>query len=785
MNVFELMASLGLDSSEYDAGLTEGEGKAETFGGRIKSILSGAAKAGVAAMAAIGAASVAMGTALIKETNKVAEYGDHIDKMSQKMGMTAQAYQEWDAVMRHSGTSIESMQASMKTLASAAETGSDAFTKLGMSQQEIANMSQEELFEKTITALQNVEDETERTYLAGKLLGRGATELGPLLNTSAEETQAMRDRVHELGGVMSDEAVKAAAKYQDSLQDMQTAISGASRGIVSEFLPAVTSIMDGIAEIFGGDGEKGITLITDGVDALFEKIDEAIPKIAELGGKVLTAFSTAILNNLPKIMSKGTDIVLMLVTSAIEAVPAVAVVAYEVVEAFVKAVISNAPKVGKAGLDLISQFESFIRGDAPKLIITAAQMIQDFVTGMLTEIPNVIGTASGIMTSMIDAITSALPDIMTSGGDIILSLLDGIIESLPNITHAAFEAILSMTSALYENLPSIFDAGAELIGNLLMGIVERLPEIAETAVTIINDFMTQIEENLPTIIQTGITIIGNLARGIVQNLPAFISAAVTAIGRFISTITANLPQILSRGISIVNTLSRGILSLAGLLLSAAIQLMGRFVSGIAGKLGDVLNKGREIVNKIASGVLGNIGRFLSTVPTLFSRFVSSFRGKNWGSIGTNIITGIANGIRNAAGKIVEAAKSAAKRALDAAKSFLGIKSPSRIFRDQVGKMMAEGMAIGFDEGFDENDYIEPVDALLSDIEDIPTTTVETDGEGGEATTSDAMLIYRLLQQYLPSLAEMAVVMYPDVVAGELAPYIDSSLGAIAVRKGRA
>ena len=785
MNVFELMASLGLDSSEYDAGLTEGEGKAETFGGRIKSILSGAAKAGVAAMAAIGAASVAMGTALIKETSKVAEYGDHIDKMSQKMGMTAQAYQEWDAVMRHSGTSIESMQASMKTLASAAETGSDAFEKLGMSQQEIANMSQEELFEKTITALQNVEDETERTYLAGKLLGRGATELGPLLNTSAEETQAMRDRVHELGGVMSDEAVKAAAKYQDSLQDMQTAISGASRGIVSEFLPAVTSIMDGITEIFGGDGEKGITLITEGVDSLFQKIDEAIPKIAEFGGKIISAFSTAILNNLPKIMSKGTDIVLMIVTSAIEAVPAVAVAAYKVVEAFVKAVISNAPKVGKAGLDLISQFESFIRGDAPKLIITAAQMIRDFVTGMLSEIPNVIGTASGIIASMVDAITSALPDIMTSGGDIILSLLDGIISSLPDITHAAFEAVFSITNALYENLPSIFEAGTELIGNLLMGIVERLPEIAETVVTIINDFMTQIEANFPTIVQTGVNILGNLARGIIQNLPAFISAAITAIGRFVSTITANLPQILSRGVAIVGTLTRGILSLAGQILSAAVQLMARFVSGIAGKLGDVLNKGREIVNKIASGVLGNIGRFLSTVPTLFSRFVSSFRSKNWSSIGSNIISGIVNGIRNGASRIAEAAMNAAKNAFNRVKGFLGIKSPSRLFRDKIGLMMAEGMAIGFDEGFDENDYIEPVDALLNDIEDIPTTTIETDGESGEAPASDAMLIYRLLQQYLPALAEMAVVMYPDVVAGELAPYIDSSLGAIAVRKGRA
>ena len=84
----------------------------------------------------------------------------------------------------------------MKTLANAATTNSAAFKELGISQKDLANMSQEQLFEATIAGLQNVEDTTQRTYLAGKLLGKGATELGALLNTSAEETQAMRDRVH-------------------------------------------------------------------------------------------------------------------------------------------------------------------------------------------------------------------------------------------------------------------------------------------------------------------------------------------------------------------------------------------------------------------------------------------------------------------------------------------------------------------------------------------------------------------------------------------------------------
>lgn len=214
------------------------------FSGGFSGGISSAVQMGVGAIGTVVSAVGSATGAFIDGVGSVAEYGDNIDKMAQKMGMSIESYQEWDAVMQHSGTSMEAMKASMKTLANATESGSEAFTQLGISQEEIANMSQEQLFERTISALQNVEDSTQRTYLAGKVLGRGATELGALLNTSAEDTQAMRDRVRELGGVMSEDAVKAAAAYQDSLQDMQTAFSGLSRNLLAEFLPSVTSVMD-------------------------------------------------------------------------------------------------------------------------------------------------------------------------------------------------------------------------------------------------------------------------------------------------------------------------------------------------------------------------------------------------------------------------------------------------------------------------------------------------------------------------------------------------------------
>jgi phage-related protein len=305
--LFETQVKIGISDADFKKGIA-------------------AAGTAVKDFATMGAQAIGNFTkSLVSGVSELAQYGDHIDKQSQKMNMSAQAYQEWDAIMQHSGTTIDSMQMSMKTLANAAESGNDAFELLGMSLEDVQQMSSEELFKATITALQNVESDTQRTYIAGQLLGRGATELGALLNTSAEDTEKMRQRVHELGGVMSDDAVKASAKFQDSLQDMKTAMSGLTRGLKAEFLPSFTDVMDGLTMILAGEEggenklEKGIAnamttlsrsaekikpIISKLGDAAFDALKENIPRIVIRGSRLVGEIAVEIIKNLPDILSQ-------------------------------------------------------------------------------------------------------------------------------------------------------------------------------------------------------------------------------------------------------------------------------------------------------------------------------------------------------------------------------------------------------------------------------------------------------------------------------------------------
>ncbi len=431
----------------------EGGKKAgDSFGNRFSSVLGAAGKIGAAAVGLVTTATAAATAAIVDGTKSVAAYGDNIDKMSQKLGMSAETYQEWDAIMQHSGTTIEAMQSSMKTLATAAETGNAAFKELGITEEELATLNQEELFARTIEALQNVESDTQRTYLAGKLLGRGATELGALLNTSAEDTEKMRQRVHELGGVMSDEAVKAAAAYQDSLQDMTTAFAGLKRGLVSEMLPGIKTVMDGLTEIFSGNEETGLALVQNGIDDVLNNISKKLPEFINVGLNIIESLASAIVDNLPRLLEVGSNLIIELVGFLIE----------------------NAPKFLEAGIQIILTLADGLTGAAPQLVPAIVEVIGE----------------------LLQSISQHLPEIVTAGIEILTALIQGLVNAIPTLIEQAPLIIKSLFEAIVENAPQLLEAGIKLIGALAEGIVQawlEIPRLFMDYISAIRDIFAEVD----------------------------------------------------------------------------------------------------------------------------------------------------------------------------------------------------------------------------------------------------------------------------------------------------
>lgn len=480
MDVLDLYAKISLDKSEYDKGLDEASEKSQGVGSKITGALKTAGKIGGVAIAAVGTAVTATSTALINGVSNVAAYGDNIDKMSQKMGLTAEAYQEWDAVMQHSGTSMESMKASMKTLANAAETGNKAFEKIGLTQKDLANMSQQDLFEATIAGLQNVEDTTQRTYLAGQLLGRGATELGALLNTSAEDTQAMRDRIHELGGVMSDEAVKSAAAFQDQLQDLTTGFDGLKRGLTSELLPSVTEVMAGLTDIFAGDYDKGLEEISSGIENTVAKISDMLPKIIEIGGSIIEQLAIAIVENIPKILPSLVDLVMSIGDMIVE----------------------NLPLLIETGMQVILQLALGIAEALPELIPAIVETVLTIAEYLIDNVDLLIDASIALIIGLADGLIAALPKLIEKAPEIVIKLVEAIIRNAPKILEAATSLIFKLIEGIVNLFGKIAEVGGQLVDKVKNGFSQKVQDAKNWGRDIIQNFIDGIKEKWEHLKQT-------------------------------------------------------------------------------------------------------------------------------------------------------------------------------------------------------------------------------------------------------------------------------------------
>lgn len=563
MNVFELFAKLALDTSEYDNGLENAESNAKGFGSKLKAGLGTAAKIGGAAILAVGTAAVATGKMIVDQTGEVAAYGDQIDKMSQKMGISAEAYQEWDAVMQHSGTSMESLKASMKTMASAAEKGNEAFQALGISEEEVANLSQEDLFSKVISGLQGMEEGTERTYVASQLLGRGATELGALLNTSAEETQAMKDRVHELGGVMSDEAVKAAAAYQDTLQDLQTGFDGLKRNLLGSFLPGITTVMDGLTAFTTGDYDLGGEKIEEGIDDFIDAAMDKVPKFAQVGFKIITALSGAIIDNAPKLLQTGADIIINLLSGIDKELPVLLPAALNAVLIIANSILNNAPVILESLLNIISTIADFILSDGMPILI-------DALPGLITGIINFIMGASTMITDAVTQILFAIiemtPEIVTMLAGELPGIISGIILALLQNAPQLGQAILKLTIASLLILPAV-----------IFQILSHIPEIFKAIGEGFKEHWPEMKENGKAALLEAV--IGMMSDPVMGGI---IDAIAKFIAKGINAIKEAVPKFMDAGKSIMDGLISGVKN--------KISEITNVISGIASTVSSAFKK---------------------------------------------------------------------------------------------------------------------------------------------------------------------------------------------------
>ena len=299
MEIFKLFGSILVNNDEANKNISKTDEKAEGLGKKFLKGVGTAAKWGTAIVGAAGAG----GAALFGMADKAAGTTDRIDKMSQKIGMSREAFQEFDFICSQSGMSVDKLQGGFKTLtsqiSSAAEgnaTATEAFKTLGISIEDLKTMSREDIFKKSISALQNVSNETEKATLANKLFGKAGSEMMPLLNGASGSVEEMAKKAHELGLVLGDEAIDAGVKFTDTVDQAKRSLGAIGDKIGVSVMPIVQSFLEFILDktpliqsVLGGlfkGIEFFVSIVTNVIVSLGDKINDKfgwiIDKVVEM-----------------------------------------------------------------------------------------------------------------------------------------------------------------------------------------------------------------------------------------------------------------------------------------------------------------------------------------------------------------------------------------------------------------------------------------------------------------------------------------------------------------------
>lgn len=412
-------------------------------------------------------------------------------------------------------------------------------------------------------------------------------------------------------------------------------------------------------------------------------------------------------------------------------------------------------------------FDNFLNGTgSPKeLAETMVTAGKNVIKGLSEIVPRLLETLPEVKQLVQENIVQAFSEdnvkqMVESGKNIIMSLISGMTDSLPNILPVALNLIQFTANAIVSNVPILAQKGYEILDNIISGFVSAIPTALPKVLDFIQGVGDKIAEAAPTLIKKGFDLLGKLVEGIVQAIPILIAKVPTIISTFANVINDNFPTILAKGVGLLWELIKGIISAIPDLIANAPKIvraivdvimafqwttLGKniitsFKNGVSSMKGAVKEAGENIHNAIKNAlvnlpsVLANIGKTAmsgfgnairsmagaaksaaSAVRNAVLSAIKSIPGKAV-SIGKDIVSGLWNGISNMTGWITDKVMGFANSVLGGIKKALGIHSPSRVMRDEVGKMMALGMGIGFEKNIPDADMQKGLETTIGKLQ---------------------------------------------------------------------
>lgn len=408
------------------------------------------------------------------------------------------------------------------------------------------------------------------------------------------------------------------------------------------------------AAIGGQEAMSGLLAIVNASESDFKKLANAIDN----------ADGSA--EEMAEIMQNNLSGQLTILRSAAEAL------GIEIYES-IKQPLIDMVKAGQQALNDLT--EAFKSGGTQGLVAAGSQIIVKVINGIAQKLPSLITIAIQVIQSITDCLNENLPQIAAAGGALLAALVDGVRQLLPSLASLAMNIVGGIVGALQENAPSLLEQGAQML----------------------TDFIAVIANALPDVVTAGWEITTSLLNGLLSAAPKIIQQASTMLNTWINNILQKLPSVISAGGKVILSLLNGLVNNAPQIIQQAAKLIISYAHTILQNLPAVLQAGIELIGKLLAGIIQAVPKIIAAIPGIVANIGKTFLSYDWLGVGKNIISGIASGVASAAGNLVNAAVGAARNAIDTVKGWLGIHSPSRRARDEIGVQMIAGIGEGIED----------------------------------------------------------------------------------------
>lgn len=662
MDVFDLFAKLGLDSSEYESGLDRARGLASSVGGAISAGVT--AVAGVTT-AAVGLAARGVVNLTTQSVQAYADYEQLVGGINKLYGdasdtMLANAQQAYMTAGMDANTYMQTVTGFSASLLNALDGDAEQAAA-------IADMAMRDIADNANTFGTMTAEELSSVYTA---LAKGNYTLLDNLNLGYAGSQAgmialindagiFEEEIDSLDNVTFDQMIQAIHNVQTELNITGTTANEAAStisGSIGMLQGAWQNLLIGLSDENADMGSlidnvvssavqvvENVTPIAEqAMSGIANLIDQVAPILSErLPGMIttvlpsllsaITSIISAVASALPEIagvlLPQISNVVQQTLPAILSLVPQFIRIGGEIISAVIQGLVSNAGEITQAGLDvlqtLIDGFAEATSGDGiSQLVDTTMQIVEMIGTFLVENAPTLITAAVELITQLAMLLTDPtnLQMLIDLSLQLILAIGDGLVQSAPALGNAVVAVIGNLLITLWNELPNILSTIGELLGEIAMLVISLVGGLMGQSYDEVVGNLTAVWESVSEFF-TGV---GEGFSLFVDNVIGFVSGLWENISTFFTDGIVNVGDALSGWWDEITTFFSDLATSA---LDWAGDMVSNFVSGITNGVSSIGSAMSGFAETVASyihfsepdvGALSNFSTFAPDMVDLWN-----------------------------------------------------------------------------------------------------------------------------------------------------------------------